>query len=117
MEIHVPSSAMEPTYRCGKPALGCSGERADVLVVERTSDVTRGDVIAYRTTDRARAQCGAGGVFVHRVQRLEADGALYVVGDNRSQSCDSRVWGAVPEDNIIGEVFMTYWPPLRISFR
>jgi len=27
------------------------------------------------------------------------------------------VWGAVPEDNLIGKVFMTYWPPQRISFR
>ena len=40
------------------------------------------------------------------------------MGDNRSQSCDSRVYGdPCPEDNLIGKVFMTYWPPQRISFR
>ena len=38
------------------------------------------------------------------------------MGDNRQESCDSRRWGSVPRKNIIGEVFMTYWPPNRISF-
>jgi type IV secretory pathway protease TraF len=104
MEIPMPSSAMEPTYRCGKPAVGCSGERADVLVVEPTRDVSRGDVIAYRATGPARTQCGAGGLFIHRVQRVETGGALYVVGDNRSQSCDSRVFGAIPRGNVLGKV-------------
>jgi signal peptidase I len=40
----------------------------------------------------------------------------FMMGDNRQSSCDSRVWGTVPRKNIIGEVFMTYWPPNRISF-
>ena len=43
-------------------------------------------------------------------------GMYLMMGDNRGSSCDSRKWGLVPRHNIIGEVFMTYWPPNRISF-
>jgi signal peptidase I len=31
-------------------------------------------------------------------------GTYFVIGDNRSQSCDSREWGTVPRANIIGKV-------------
>jgi signal peptidase I len=44
-------------------------------------------------------------------------GAYFVLGDNRTESCDSRVWGSVPRERLIGEVFATYWPPGRVSFR
>lgn len=101
----MPSSAMEPTYRCGPPAPGCTGKSADVLIVVRTKAVERGDVIAYRTTDNARNLCGSGAIFVHRVQRIAGGGTrLYVLGDNRPQSCDSRVFGSIPRANVIGTV-------------
>jgi signal peptidase I len=41
----------------------------------------------------------------------------FFMGDNRAQSCDSRVWGSVPRGNLIGEVFFVYWPPNRLGFR
>jgi signal peptidase I len=41
--------------------------------------------------------------------------SYYMMGDNRSESCDSRTWGPVPRKSLIGKVFMTYWPPNRIS--
>ena len=49
------------------------------------------------------------------VGRIIQEGEYYVLGDNRAQSDDSRRWGAVPEENIIGEVWLTYWPFNRFT--
>lgn len=38
------------------------------------------------------------------------EGEVYVLGDNRRNSSDSRIFGTVPIDNIIGKAWLTYWP-------
>ncbi|HEU0023711.1 MAG TPA: signal peptidase I [Thermoleophilaceae bacterium] len=43
------------------------------------------------------------------------DGYYFMMGDNRGESADSREWGPIPEDSMIGKAFATYWPPGRIG--
>ena len=48
-------------------------------------------------------------------ERTVEPGTYYVLGDNRQQSDDSRHWGAVPAENIVGKVWVTYWPMGNIA--
>ena len=42
-------------------------------------------------------------------------GMYFMMGDNRGESADSRYWGPVPKKWMIGQAFMTYWPPGRVG--
>jgi len=44
------------------------------------------------------------------------DGQIFVMGDNRTFSSDSRTFGAVPVGNIIGKVILRFWPFDRLVF-
>jgi signal peptidase I len=90
-----------------KRIVGLPGER----IVERRGRVfVNGSPLREPYVEPARRDAVSGSWRVPR-------DAYFVLGDNRRESCDSRVWGAVPEQRLIGEVFVTYWPPSRFSFR
>ena len=56
------------------------------------------------------AQCptGAPGVLV-------PEGRLWVMGDHRGASSDSRANGTIPIDKVIGRAFVVVWPPSRVK--
>jgi signal peptidase I len=51
------------------------------------------------------------GAFLNENQEVQVKPDTYLVfGDNRPGSSDSREWGYLPKENIIGKAFFRYWP-------
>lgn len=40
----------------------------------------------------------------------------FMLGDNESDSCDSRYWGSIPRSDVIGKAFVRIWPLSRAGF-
>lgn len=61
------------------------------------------------------AQCGdalGGGPFA---KRTIPAGYVWVMGDNRCNSSDSRVFGPIKQSSVVGRAFVRIWPLTRIS--
>ncbi|HBR14742.1 MAG TPA: signal peptidase I [Candidatus Omnitrophica bacterium] len=47
---------------------------------------------------------------------LVPEGTVFVLGDNSGSSHDSRYWGFVPKENVVGRAEVIYWPFNRMRF-
>lgn len=57
------------------------------------------------------------GEYGHEGSKIQVpSGHVFVLGDNSGSSHDSRYWGFVPKEDIIGKAELIYWPLNRIQF-
>ncbi len=133
----IPSASMSPTLRAGDQVVvdklaygGAAPLRSDLVVFRAPPS---GEILLKRVValggDTVAIEDGA--LFVNGVRRREryADpkaidsvyfgpvtvprGTIFVLGDNRADSLDSRQFGAVSREAVIGRVAVRIWPPER----
>lgn len=137
--FYIPSGSMEPTlyegdqvlvnkyiYRFKEPSFG------EIIVFKYPVDTKKDFIKRVIATEGYELEIKAGQVFINGRQVQESyiaaandssdygpikvpEGNIFVMGDNRASSFDSRLFGLVPRENVIGRAFIIYWPPGRMG--
>lgn len=106
---------LQPERDMIKRCVAVAGDRVEIrdkqLLVNRRP-VDESDYVEYRDPHTYPASD-----FLHETLRLRDNfgpslvppGQVFVLGDNRDESHDSRFWGPVPEDNLRGRAVLVYW--------
>lgn len=107
--------------------------RGDIVVFEYPQDVTKDYIKRVIGLPGDQVEIRDGQVFVNSIQLDQTyllgaptycvvgyacqsgpltipEGHIFVMGDNRSNSSDSREWGPLPFDRVIGQAWVIYYP-------
>jgi signal peptidase I len=136
---HVSGLSMEPRIHSGEFVL------INTLAYRMGGSIGRGDIVAFRHEsptprtylkrviglpgDRVSIERGAVSIdgkplderYVRyrdgqsRATVVVPAGGVYVLGDNRANSDDSRNWGILPIDDVLGKAIVTLWPPQELG--
>lgn len=137
--FRIPSGSMEPTlqiqdyifasklsYRLDEP------KRGDIIVFKYPRDTSRYFVKRLIAVGGETVALQDGALYIdgqlvpedYLPQGLRfhdygpvtvPEGNYFMLGDNRNNSSDSRDWGYVPRNLIVGKEIFIYWPPDRIG--
>ena len=136
--FYIPSESMLPTLKPGDRILVNKfiyrfrdPKRQEIIVFKYPLDPQRKFVKRLIAVPGDRVKIKNGQVFVNDKQLSEdylleksytdfpeikvPEDNYFVLGDNRNNSEDSRYWGFVPRENIVGKPFIIFWPLTRIK--
>lgn len=105
-EVVVFKYPKNPSQRYIKRIIGLPGE---------TVEIKNGEVIIDNTVLDESAYLTAGLQTLGDTKVLLDAGEFFVLGDNRLSSSDSRRWGILPRDNIIGRVYLRVLPVAALA--
>jgi len=137
---YIPSSSMFPTFKKGDRIVVCKfvykfykPARQDIVVFKIPNQKYEGKDFVKRivAVGGDTVEITNGRLYINDIPQYEGDytletigyyypktevpeKSLFILGDNRNNSADSHIWGVLPEDKVIGKVFMIYYPFNRI---
>lgn len=102
-----------PSASANKPYIKrVIGESGDNVELRNDQVFINGEQIEESYLDGMNTECNAAQVCG---PIAVPEDSVFVLGDNRGNSEDSRTFGAVPIDNIIGKAWLSYWPRKEVG--
>jgi len=107
--------------------LSFSGLKGTLTRLELSRDLYYPSMIGAKARDprelergvTKRARDGGSGIDEETgnyISRKLHESEYWMMGDNSPSSSDSRVWGVVPKDRLVGRASFVWWPPSRWRF-
>jgi len=110
-DVVVFRSPSNPDIEFIKRIIGLPGDK----VMVRDSKVYVNDSIIQENYINANTPLANNGFLQEGIPITVPENHIFVMGDNREVSSDSRIFGPIPISSLIGQVFYRYFPPGRIG--